>query len=134
MLRPRVTGLDDVMKNLRREVGKVKGRTVAGLLAGGLIIQATAQKKAPRVTGNLAGSAYTRKSPENDKIVEVGFGAAYALFVHENMEQVLKGQPRKHPAKGTYWDNGEPKFLENAAREETGRVVRIVASYAEIKA
>lgn len=53
------------------------------------------------------------------KSVIVGFTAAYALYVHENMEMRLKGQPRPNN-RGFYWDpqgTAGPKFLEGPARE-----------------
>lgn len=66
--------------------------------------------------------------------VIVGFTAEYALYVHENMEMSLAGQPRRKPSKGMYWDPqgiAGPKFLEGPARElsnsgELGRILREV--------
>jgi hypothetical protein len=50
--------------------------------------------------------------------VLVGYSANYALWVHENMEQKLKGQPRPSGI-ATYWSPAGtgPKFLERPARE-----------------
>lgn len=126
----KLIGLDRVMADINQEVGKIEGRSVGGLLAGGFIIQAEAQRRAPVVTGNLRGSAYTRRTPEDPNAVEVGFGAAYALFVHENIEQAGKGTPRPG-GRGTTWDNGQPKFLETAARDKRDEVVRAVAARAK---
>jgi hypothetical protein len=68
--------------------------------------------------------------------VIVGYSAAYALFVHENMElhppgMILAGQPRPKN-RGNYWDpqgQAQPKFLEQPARElsNSGELSRIVA-------
>lgn len=53
---------------------------------------------------------------DNNPSVIVGFEAAYALYVHENKEQRLKGQPRPSGI-GVYWGpKGQPKFLEEPAR------------------
>lgn len=126
----RLEGVEEALINLNREVENIKDRTVAGLLAGGLIIQREAQQNVPVEYGNLRGSAYTRKAMGNANAVEVGFTAAYALYVHENLEQTLKGQPRPSGL-GVYWGpNGGPKFLERAVRDRTDDVVRAVASYA----
>lgn len=103
------------MGNLNREVGKIVGRTIAGLLAGGLIIQAEAQRRVPVDTGNLKGSAFTRKDPNNDRVVETGFNAAYAIFVHENLE--------------AHHDNGEAKYLENAVTNKQDEVVKAIVAY-----
>lgn len=60
--------------------------------------------------------------------VVVGYTAAYALPVHENIEMKLKGQPRPK-GRGRYWDpqgRAQAKFLEQPARElgpELGRIV-----------
>ncbi len=73
---------------------------------------------------------------EKNVSVSVGYNAAYAIYVHENKEMKLKGEPRtgKHPSgqarKGNYWDppsRGQSKFLEQPLREnrnEIGAVVR----------
>lgn len=57
----------------------------------------------------------------------VGFTAAYALYVHENMEiwppgMRLRGQPRPK-GRGYFWDpqgKAQPKFLEQPARQLAG--------------
>lgn len=85
--------------------------------------------------------------------VAVGYTAASALFVHENMEMAWKGlsrdprirrielggdpdkaivppRPRKREPKGRYWDpqgRGQSKFLEAPARANRAKYARIVA-------
>lgn len=51
--------------------------------------------------------------------VIVGYTAAYAIYVHENIEMKLKGLPRPAPSKGNFWDptGSSSKFLEKPARE-----------------
>lgn len=52
-----------------------------------------------------------------NKAVIVGYTAPYALYVHENLEMKLAGKPRPSGL-GVYWGpNGQPKFLEQPARE-----------------
>ncbi len=63
-----------------------------------------------------------RESKRNDMgSVIVGYSTNYAVFVHENLEMKLMGQPRKGKgSKGNYWDppgRGQSKFLEQPARE-----------------
>lgn len=93
--------------------------------ASGLLIQREAQKKVPVETGNLRGSAYTQRSVKG---VEVGFSAEYAIFVHENMEQKLKGEPRPSGL-GTYWNPGGPKFLEKAVSDNVKELIDLVSTY-----
>lgn len=125
----RVIGIDKVLANIKREFRAVEGRSSAGLMAAGLQVQRLAQKKVPVEYGNLRGSAYTEKRKQLE--VEVGFTASYALYVHENLGQVLKGQTRRSGL-GHYWGPaGEPKYLEKALKETD--VIGIIAKYARVK-
>lgn len=61
--------------------------------------------------------------------MQVGYSAPYAIYVHENMEMVLEGEPRPSGI-GVYWGRpnrpGQSKFLEQPAREladELGRTI-----------
>lgn len=51
--------------------------------------------------------------------VVVGYSAPYAVYVHENMEMKLEGEPRPSGI-GVYWGRptapGQSKFLEEPAR------------------
>lgn len=126
----RVEGVENCLDNLNVEINRIRGRTVAGLLAGGLKIQRESQRRVPVEYGDLKRSAYTRKMPENDQAVEVGYSAAYAIYVHENLEMKLRGEPRPSGL-GEYWGpNGQSKFLETAAIDLSDEVVRLVAAYA----
>ncbi len=51
-------GLDKVLSNLNKEIGKIEGRTRQGLLAAALKVKRDAIKLAPIDTGNLRNSAY----------------------------------------------------------------------------
>ncbi len=130
----KVKGVKNAMKQFNDELVALKGRvTVAGLMAGGLIVEGEAKRRVPREYGNLVGSGYTRKHPSKPNSVQVGFSAAYALHVHENLEQTLKGKPRKSGL-GVYWGPaGEPKYLTNAAAAKRAEVVAAVKKYARKK-
>ena len=125
-------GLDQTLKNLNKKILGVKNVTVDGLLAGGLIVQADAQRHVPVEFGVLRQSAYTRKVREGtNPLVEVGFTASYAPYVHENVEMKWRGLPRKS-GKGVYWGpQGEARFLANAVTRQTEKVVEVVAKRAE---
>jgi hypothetical protein len=61
--------------------------------------------------------------------VVVGYTAAHALPVHENRAMVLKGQPRRAPSKGLYWDplgKARPGFLLDVSREQHREIARVV--------
>lgn len=126
----RVEGVDRAVAGLRAHVRKVRGATMAGLFEGGLQIEATAIERAPHELGTLRGSSYTRRAMQGGKAVEVGFGADYALAIHENTEQKLKGIPRPSGL-GHYWGpQGQPKYLESAMIDEADAVVRSVEKHA----
>lgn len=60
--------------------------------------------------------------------VIVGYTAAYAVFVHENIEMKWRGKPRRS-GKGSYWDpagRGQAKFLEAPARTHAKTIAEIV--------
>jgi hypothetical protein len=112
----RVTGLRDTLNNLNAEIARIEGRSMAGLVAAGAYIKRESVKLAPVDTGNLRGSSFMNTQPSS---VEIGFGALYASFVHENVEMKLKGLARTSGSgKGRYWDSGEPKFLEKVINRQ----------------
>lgn len=119
-----IEGMDDLNKALASLVPEVSDAAMAGMFAGGLVIQAASQRNTPVEYGNLRASAYTQRKP--NKTVEVGHSANYAIYVHENMEQTLEGEPRPSGL-GTYWNPGGPKFLERAVNENAREVLDQVA-------
>jgi hypothetical protein len=125
-----VLGKDEVLYKLKGRFNLIKKNTQAGMLAAGLKVQRLSQQRVPVDTGNLRASAYTQKSPDAQLAVEVGYTATYAVFVHENMEQKLKGKPRAS-GRGVYWGpHGQPKFLESALIDLKGEIARTIAEYA----
>lgn len=126
-------GLETVMKNLNRQLRGVKERTAQGVLAGAREILAEAKRRVPVEYGDLRDSGYVSVSRDERMAVDIGFTAPYALSIHENMEQKLKGRPRPSGI-GVYWGpSGQPKFLESAIRDKTRDVVRIVADHARVR-
>lgn len=60
--------------------------------------------------------------------VIVGYTAAYALWVHE-APMKLKGQPRRRPHKGRYWDpqgRAQGKFLEYPAKMRAREIANVI--------
>jgi len=111
-----VNGLDTILRNLNGAIDDIEGGTIEGLLAGGLIIERTAKRYVPVLTGNLKNSGYTRKV--GPRTVEVGFSAAYAVFVHENLEA-------RHR-------NGQSKYLQRAVVEKRTDVLEQVQRRAKV--
>jgi len=80
---------------------------------------------------NLIAEAKAKKNAKPSVIV--GYTAAYAVYVHENIEMKGKGQPR--PKKkgggsgGSYWDpqgRAQSKFLETPARTLQPELAKII--------
>ena len=80
----RITGTDQVIKNLNREIQGIRRRSKKGLRAAALIVIAESKSNTPVDTGNLRGSAYQQTFDTNKgPVAEVGYTASYAPFVHE---------------------------------------------------
>lgn len=127
-----VEGFRTVERNLNRKLREIKGDARAGLLEAGLQIERVANQRTPREYGNLVNSSYTRATPEDPNVVEVGYTAAYAPFVHEATEEKLKGEPRPSGL-GTYWNPGRSEFLQSAIEDNLYAIVDIVAERAKVK-
>lgn len=131
--RSAMEGLEKVLENLNKEVAAIEGRTMKGLLEGGLIVQGESQRRVPVEYGKMRASAYTRRAKDAEGAVEVGYSAAYAVWVHENLEQKLKGEPRPSGL-GKYWGpNGQPKFLQTALEVRADDLVKAVAKNVKVK-
>lgn len=116
----KLTGVDVVLRNLKKTT-KVIGQDAAnGLKVAGLFIQRESQLVAPVDTSNLKGGAFTRSFGKGfDTIVQVGYVAAYAVFVHENLDA-------KHA------EGKQAKFLEGPVRENAKRILEIVREEAKL--
>jgi len=126
-----VQGLARTLQRLNA-MPAVKEKGAAGALqTAGLLVQRRAMKYTPVEYGFLRGSAFTRKAQDGSLAVEVGFGAAYARFVHENRRMKLRGK-RRPSGLGTYWNPGRSQFLRLAfvelRRELIALVTKAVAS------
>lgn len=148
----RTAGIDETLKKLDEEIQRIEGATQAAFWEAGLEIINKSLKIAPADTGNLRGSAYVRNAqgiehpgPSNtatssaptgilpDIGVEVGYHAKYAAAVHENVERKLDGMPRTSgTGKGTYWDSGEPKFLESVVLKNLDLIPEIIRKRTEM--
>lgn len=118
-------GISTVMKNVERAMQKKQQGAMIGLRRGVTRMLRVAQQRVPVEYGNLRASGYVSSLKGG---FEIGFTAAYAVFVHENMEMVLRDQPRPSGL-GVYWGpNGQPKFLESAITEGRAQLLRDIAA------
>lgn len=83
-----ISGMDTVLKNLNKELKKIEGNGVQGLLESGILVRSEGQKITPMDTGNLNNSWYGPTPFETSKgpVVEIGLTAEYAVYVHEMVD------------------------------------------------
>lgn len=121
-----IRGVKQVLANLDQLQARKRTARRAALTRIGLKIKGDSLRLTPVDTGNLRSSSYT--FVDRDQSVQIGYTSAYAPFVHENMEQSMKGQPRTSgTGKGFYWETGEPKFLEKAAKNNAAFILAELA-------
>ena len=111
----RITGVDSVIRKMRKSK-KMTGKALeAGLKRGGLYVQRESQKVVPIDLGNLKNSAFTRAFRSGLRtVVVVGYTAFYAVYVHEDLKA------RHRPGKRN-------KYLEHPIREKRDRILKIIA-------
>ncbi len=134
----KISGLDDIIKNLRRANTQI-GRGVArGLKRGGLLLQRASQEIVPVDKGPLKASAFTRNVGGSgfDTDIIVGYTAEYAVYVHEDLEaahgaafnekyakQIADSGNKSFRSRGV---NQQAKFLEQPARELRPVILKII--------
>jgi hypothetical protein len=154
----KMSGMSQVLTKLKKATSLTKDNLSRGLVRGGQFLQAESMRIAPVQTGDMRGSAFTRKITRYH--VVVGYTAPYAAFVHENpnaahgkafnvkhAEKIAKananlyfnpqgkviGQKagtRRHPI---WFNRGEKqrwKFLEEPAKTKRLEILAIVAAEA----
>lgn len=114
-----ITGIPQVVRNIERAIAGIETRSKAAMQEVGLVVKADALKRTPVDTGHLRGSAYIQvTSNRGQSVVEVGYTAAYAPYVHEINKNYRIGS----------W-----KFLEFALRDNESKIVEIIKNRAQIQ-
>lgn len=135
----KITGVYSVVAELKRYTNSMAVGVGLGLREAGVLLQKESQKSVPIEFGNLRASAYTiARGAGFGTSVDVGYTASYALYVHEKVGMVLRGQPRRPspPHIGKYWDpqgQGQAKFLEAPARRLAPQLIRIIVARARLR-
>jgi hypothetical protein len=131
-----IFGVQLVLGNMVRSQSEVTAGAVAGLKRAALLLQRDSQSHVPVEYGPLRASAYTRVTGQGlDTVVDVGYTAAYALYVHEQVAMRLRGQPRPS-GHGAFWDpqgQAQAKFLEEPLRRLRPQMSDIIFQSAKIK-
>lgn len=117
-----IKGGKQLQERYRKAMQQLPVYTSAALLDAGNHIINESKKLTPVDTGNLRVNQSARLIDKQTVLLEVK--SEYALYVHENLEQKLKGQKRPHPKKGEYWETGEPRFLAKAMQRNFKAVMQ----------
>jgi len=131
----KIIGADKIAEQLRTEIKKIEKRSKNAIDAVALRIWREAAQRVPRATGDLVRSAGRRfeDKPNFKSFAVVYFGTSYAVFVHEAVEEKLRGKARpKLPSgqdQGKYWGpHGMSKYLESVPRDFRPELQQLVHS------
>jgi hypothetical protein len=131
---------DNPSRKLTEALFKMRERNARGMELGlkraGLYLLAAAQYYVPVDTGTLRASGRVRKAAGTgglNTVVEVSYSTYYAVYVHEDLTKRHGQVFNKHYAADIAAGRTHPrrpqeqaKFLEQALRESTPEMIRLV--------
>lgn len=126
-----IKGMKEISANIQAELKKIKGATDTGLLAAGNVIISQSKENTPVDTGTL--QANQDAVLDGPGVVSLNVRSNYAIYVHENVGERLRGVPRTGGRAGNFWDGGGSKFLERAMDEKRKEALDKIKEFAEIK-
>lgn len=117
-------GFDEVVKNLNKAVQEIEGRSMKGMLRATIFIRYDMEHTQPLIpvdTGNLRSSWISEAIYVSGKpAVICGFGANYAVYVHENI-----GATFQRPGAGAM-------FFSASLNRNHKRILEIIREEAKI--
>jgi hypothetical protein len=122
-----IRGLDQLNRNLNKELDRAKIQSLSGFTRVGALINREVMTVSPTVPvdqGNLRGSWFVEFMTDlvtRNTGMRFGFSANYAIYVHERIDPTINWNV---PGSG-------PKFLEAAIKRNTTRILQIMGE--EIK-
>ena len=112
-----VKGLNTVTKNINLYFKKEEKEIVSAVVGWARRTRNDSIKMAPSDTGNLRRTSFFDYQKGNGSIsARVGYTAEYAPAMHELLNPSSGRKRTSGSKKGSYWDTGQPKFLEIPAR------------------
>lgn len=120
-------GVGVVQHNLNKEIRKIKGLTMQGLILAAAYIRRRMDEVYPKVPispggGFLRSSWTTDPIPGFNPALRLGFGAEYAWVVHEKMGGHVNWS---RPGSG-------PKFLQARLEQDRKEILNIIAKKAKV--
>lgn len=135
--------LDQVMKNLNKEITKIQNGTMKGLIRAAILIRADMDKTPPLIpvdTGNLRSSWFVSTfNSQRTPFVIMGFTASYARFVHDNIGAQFQREVRVKTKKGKYKIKkvGRPGagalFFTASLNRNQAKILKIIKEEAQIR-
>lgn len=135
----RITNLDRVKRMIQQHARSRERAMQEGLKDAGKVLLAASQLVVPVDYGHLKGSKYIESKNKGARFtVEVGYHAAYAIYVHENpwalhgeeFNRAYAKELAKHPTIGPFRHARGPnqiyKFLEWPFRKLRSALIQIV--------
>jgi len=120
----RLKGINNVMRNINRELSKIKGRSIGGMVLAAAHIRRDMDQTPPLIpvdTGNLRASWFVHSATSaGQPLVTMGFSASYAAAV-EKSKRFKQG---KRP-------NSGPRFFESSLDRNHKNIIRIIAANAK---
>jgi len=109
-----VRGVKKIVRNLKKQGRLAAHRCEVGLKRAGLFLQRESLFICPIEWGNLRGSSFCRAKGKGYRVVvQVGYTADYAVYVHERLDL-------HHDAPT------QAKFLEQPARTKRAEMFKII--------
>lgn len=105
-----VSGLNEVLRNFDKIKKDSERKRKQAFIRIGAIVKADSVKNTPVDTGNLRSSAFIKAAKDK---VSIGYTAAYAFVVHEDLE--------------AHHEVGEAKYLERAVTRNKPRILQELA-------
>jgi len=120
-----IKGMDNVLRNLNKELAKVEKFSMKGLIRAVVVIRRDMDKTSPLIPideGNLRASWFTDpRQTSKGPFIRFGFTAFYSWYVHE-----MVGANFKRPGAGA-------KFLEASMKRNKNKIMRILKEEAKVK-
>ena len=151
----KIRGLNEVLRNLNKEIEKIQKGTKAGLTEACLIVKADSVRNTPIDVGNLRSSAFitvTDGKPDNPsptfKDDDQGMASRHANVVKQ-MASITDGPPEKYSGVIAYsafyalwvhempehynFNSGSNKFLQRSLLKNKKRILASIKKHSRIK-
>jgi len=145
-----ITGKDEVLKNLNKEIAGIKNRGKKGIIASAMLVGRKSKIECPvGLTSNLINSQYRAVfDSASGPVAEVGYTTEYAPYVHEiqnphfpdaaaRQSLAKRTKRRKKAGKpptriGWQKQGSKPGFLRDPLYASQKEVLDLVRKYADV--